>query len=516
MAATTALLGRARPLNQKVVVGTVFVAAMFMNIMDATIVNVALPTIGRTFAVRPDSVDTVSIGYLVSLAVFIPASGWIGDRFGGRRMLLISIVVFTGASALCGTSTSLGELVAFRVLQGAGGGLMIPVGMALLYRTFPPAERVRASSIMTVPTAFAPALGPVIGGVFVNELSWRWVFYVNVPIGVASLAFGAAFLARDGGGPVGPFDHIGFLLSACGFGAFMYGLSEGPFDGWASAAVMGTLAIGAALLACAAVVEVRSAAPLIDLRTYSDRLFRSCAAVITTGMAAFFGMLFLAALFFQDALGMSALQAGLTIFPEALGVMLGAQVVTRLLYPLFGPRRLMVAGFAILTASLCLLVLVGSGTSLWVVRLILFLGGYGMSYVFVSAQAAGFATITPANTAKASTIFNAQRQLGGAIGVALVTSVVAAIGPFRRIAHSGATAAGSHAIASSTPASHAVANLGAYHAGFLAAAGVSLISMLASLTVSDDDARHTMVLRGRLARRRQASVEAQGQPVAAS
>src|ERR1022692_5227559 len=151
-------------ISQKVAVSVVFVAAMFMSIMDVTIVNVALPTIGRDFSVSPTSIDTISIAYLVSLAVFIPASGWLGDRFGGKRVLLIAIVVFTGASALCGIASSLGELVAFRVLQGAGGGMLAPVGMAMLYRVFPPEERVLAAAILTVPTTLAPALGPVVGG----------------------------------------------------------------------------------------------------------------------------------------------------------------------------------------------------------------------------------------------------------------------------------------------------------------------------------------------------------------
>src|SRR5579864_6164395 len=218
-------------MNQKIAVSVVFVAAMFMNIMDATIVNVALPTLGREFHVRPDSVDTVAIGYLVSLAVFIPASGWLGDRFGGRRILLISIVIFTVASALCGAATSLGELVAFRILQGAGGGLMVPVGMALLFRTFPPAERIRASSILVVPTAIAPALGPVLGGLFVTDVSWRWVFYVNLPIGLAAFLFGLYFLQEQHEHAAGTFDIIGFVLSASGLGLAMYGVSEGPFRG---------------------------------------------------------------------------------------------------------------------------------------------------------------------------------------------------------------------------------------------------------------------------------------------
>src|SRR5689334_24977960 len=192
--------------SEKAAVSVVFVAAMFMSIMDTTIVNVALPTIGRDFSVSPTAVDSVSIAYLVSLAVFIPASGWLGDRFGGKRVLLAAIVVFTVASALCGLASSLGELVAFRILQGAGGGMLAPVGMAMLFRVFPPAERIRASAILTFPTTFAPALGPVLGGLLTTDLSWRWVFYVNVPIGAAALAFGARFLRQSTRARPGRFD----------------------------------------------------------------------------------------------------------------------------------------------------------------------------------------------------------------------------------------------------------------------------------------------------------------------
>ena len=185
-------------MNQKIVVGTVFVSAMFMNIMDITIVNVALPTIGRDFHIPPTAVDGVVIAYLVSLAVFIPASGWLGDRFGGKRVLLTAIVVFTVGSVLCGLAQNMTQLVAFRVLQGAGGGMMAPVGMAMLFRVFPPAERVRAASIMTVGTTLAPAIGPVLGGFLVTDFSWRWVFFVNLPIGIVAVLFGALFLERTG------------------------------------------------------------------------------------------------------------------------------------------------------------------------------------------------------------------------------------------------------------------------------------------------------------------------------
>ncbi len=248
---------------------------MFISIMDVTIVNVALPTIGRDFHVTPLAVDSISIGFLVSLAVFIPASGWLGDRFGGKRIMLAAIVVFTAASALCGLASSLGELVAFRVLQGVGGGMLAPVGMAMLFRVFPPEERIRASSILTVPTTLAPALGPVLGGLLVTDLSWRWVFYVNVPIGAAAFIFGLLFLDSVPLSSPGRFDLPGFLLSGFGLGTLMYGLSEGPVKGWHSVDVLATIAIGVVLLAAMVIVELRVAEPIVALRLLANRLFRS-------------------------------------------------------------------------------------------------------------------------------------------------------------------------------------------------------------------------------------------------
>jgi EmrB/QacA subfamily drug resistance transporter len=468
-----------RSMNQKIAVSVVFVAAMFMNIMDTTIVNVALPTIGRQFGVAADSVDTVAIGYLVSLAVFIPVSGWLGDRLGGRRVLLGSIVLFTAASALCGLAQNVPELVGFRVLQGVGGGMMVPVGMALLFRTFPPAERVRASSILVVPTALAPALGPVLGGLFVTELSWRWVFYVNLPIGVAALVFGLAFLEPHRAEGSGRLDVAGFILSGAGLGLVMYGVSEGPFKGWSDAGIVATIVVGAALLLAMVFVELRVTEPLIDLRLFRDGLFRNANIVMGLGSISFLGILFIVALFFQDGLGQSALGSGLSTFPEAIGVMAGAQVVTRVLYPRLGPRRVMASGLAVLTVSLVLMSLINTTGQLWWMRLLMFFLGYGMAHVFTSAQAAGFATISGPDTARASTVFNALRQLGGAVGVALLSTVVAEIGPVA-VRHG-----------------HRVPHLAAYHAAFLAAAAISVLAALASLRMDDEAAAATMVRRGR-------------------
>ena len=291
-------------ISQRVAVGTVFVAAMFMTILDVTIVNVALPTIGRDFGVSATAVDGISIAFLVSLAVTIPASGWLGDRYGGKRVMLAAIALFTAASALCGVASSLGELVAFRILQGAGGGMLVPVGMAMLYRVFPPDERIKAAAILTVPTTFAPALGPVLGGLFVTELSWRWVFYVNLPIGAAAFTFGAIFLRQPAQAEPGRFDLAGFLLSGLGLGLLMYGVSEGPDLGWHDTQVQATIAAGAVLLAAMVAVELRSPAPMVDLRLLRNRLFRSGNGVMVLASIAFLGTLYAISLYFQDGRGL--------------------------------------------------------------------------------------------------------------------------------------------------------------------------------------------------------------------
>jgi len=461
-------------ISQKVAVGVVFVAAMFMSIMDATIVNVALPTIGREFHVSPTAIASIAISFLVSLAVFIPASGWLGDRFGGKRVLLIAIVVFTGASALCGIATNLGELVAFRVLQGAGGGMLAPVGMAMLYRVFPPEERVRAAAILTVPTTLAPALGPVFGGLLTTDLSWRWVFYVNLPIGAAAFVFGAAFVRESRQSHPGRFDLPGFLLSGFGLGLLMYGVSEGPVKGWHSADVLATIAAGAVLLVAMVVVELRMAEPMVNLRLLGNRLFRSSNGVMVLGSIAFLGTLYAISLYYQDGRGLSALGSGLSTFPEALGVMGGAQLATRWLYPMLGPRRHITGGLVGVAVSIGLLGLLGPGTSLWWARLLMLTLGLAMAQVFVPVQAAAFATITPEATGRASTMFNTVRQLGGAIGVAVLTTAIVAVGPVHVVA------------------GHAVANLTAYRVAFLVAAAVALAGTACSLAIRDSDAARTI------------------------
>jgi len=460
-------------LSQKVSVSAIYVLVMFMSIMDVTIVNVALPRLGREFGVPAAHVDTVVVGYLVSLAIFIPVSGWLGDRFGTKRVLLVALVMFTAASALCGAAQSLDQLVLFRVLQGVGGGMLAPVGLAMLFRTFPPAERVRASRILIVPTALAPAIGPVLGGLLVTDISWRWVFYVNLPLGVIGVVFCALFVREQRQGDPGRFDLPGFLLSGIGFGAVMYAASEGPAKGWTSAPILASGIVGIVLLAVLVRVELRTAAPMLDLRLLSNRLFRRTSATMMLSIAAFLGSLFLVALFYQDGFGVSALQSGLSTFPEAIGIMVGAQIAGRV-YPHLGPRRLMIGGLLGVATTLALIATVPFTASLWVMRALMLLIGLCQAHVFVPAQAAAFATVTPAATGRASTMFNAGRQLGGAVGVAILSTVIAAIGVMHQV--DGRLQPNAHA----------------YHVAFLVAAGIAVSAVAIVVRIVDRDAAPTM------------------------
>jgi EmrB/QacA subfamily drug resistance transporter len=459
-------------INPKISVSVAFVLAMFMTIMDSTIVNVALPTIAHDFAVPLTRVDGIVVGFLVSLAVFIPASGWLGDRFGTKRVFLVALALFTAASALCGAAQSYDQLVLYRILQGVGGGMLTPVGMAMLFRTWPPAERVRASSILTVPTAFAPALGPVLGGVLVTNATWRLVFYVNVPIGVVGIVFGALFLHEHREPAAGRFDLPGFALAGIGFAALMYALSEGPSQGWSSPVIVALGIVGVVLLAALVRVELRTGQPMLDLRLLANGLFRSTTAVIFLGTMAFLGLLYLVALFFQEGLGLSALNAGLSTFPEALGVMAGAQVATRS-YGRIGPRRMMAAGLTGVAVSIALMALVTQHTNLWWMRVLMLALGLSMSQVFVPGQAAAFATISQASTGRAATLFNASRQLGSAVGVALLSTVLAAVGVTRHLG------------------GHVVPHLAAYHWAFVTAAAVALLAAGTALFVDDAAAAPT-------------------------
>lgn len=460
--------------NQKYVVAIVYVSAMILNSLDSTIVNVSLATLGREFGVPASAIESVVIAYLVSLAVFMPASGWLGSRFGIKRVFLAALSLFTLVSLLCGFAQSLNQLVLFRVLQGAGGGLLTPVGMTLLYRTFPPAERIGVGRVLMFATILGPALGPVIGGGILEVASWRWTFFVKVPIAAGALLFGWRFLhdERDDE-PATAFDWLGFALAGAGLGSSMFAVLEGPDMGWTSPVILATAAIGLVCLVLLVLRSLRVPAPIVDLRLYRNRLFLAINRVAIFGTAGFMGVLFLVPLYLQDARGLSALTAGLTTMPEAIGVVISTQVVARL-YPRIGPRRLQASGLLIVTAAIAFLGVVQMDTPLWQIQVNMFFIGAGMAFVFLPNQAASMATIQRSKIGGASMLFSVQRQLGAAIGVALMSTVLALVG------------------VSALDAGVETPNLDAYHAAYRAAAALTFIGSCWAWLVRDEDAAETM------------------------
>ncbi|NNN31789.1 multidrug efflux MFS transporter [Streptomyces sp. S3(2020)] len=410
----------------KVAVCVVFVAANFMAIMDTTIVNVALPAIGRDFGVDTSGLSSVNVGYLVALAVFIPVSGWLGNRFGSRRTALTALLLFTVASGLCATADSLEALTGYRILQGAGGGLLAPVGMTMMLRAFPVAERLRAQQYVMWPTAVAPALGPVLGGRLVDTASWHWVFLVNLPVGMLALLFGLGVLP-DFPGPGAPrFDALGFVLAGGGLAAVLYALTGAPDRGWASGGTLVPLAGGIVFLALLVPWELRAGHPMIDLRVAEDHLFRTTQLVLLPTGAAFMGVLYLYPQFLQSDLGYDAFHSGLAAFPEALGMLTASQLVPRL-HDRIGPRRLMVGGGAGAALIIVLLAILTATPHPLALYPSMYLLGLCVGLLFASAQNAAFVAIPSSRTADATTLLNMQRQTAGAFGVALAGTLVASL-----------------------------------------------------------------------------------------
>lgn len=458
----------------KWIVAIVFVAGTFMDILDTTSVNVALPTLAREFDASISQIEWVVLGYLLSLAVWIPASGWIGDRFGTKRVYLFALVMFTGASMLCGIATSLAELTAFRILQGVGGGMLVPVGTAMLFRAFPPIERAKASTVLIIPTVLAPALGPVVGGWLVTYHSWRWIFYLNVPIGIATFLVGLIGLKEHREPTAGRFDLPGFVLSGAGLAAVLFALSRGPSDGWGAPIVAIPLVVGVLAFALLVYVETHVEDPMLALRLFKERMFRN--ANIVTGLAfgSFAGLLFVLPLFLQTLLGLTAIESGLTTFPQAIGMILASQVAGRL-YHRVGPRRLVIGGLIAMSIVTFPLAGVGFDTSLWTIRVIMFLRGVSMAFAFVPIQASSYANIVPADTGRASAIYSAQRQIAASLGVAILATVLA-------------EAMGHHLDVTADPA----AALDAFQVTFFVAAALIVVAAASAFLIRDRDAASTI------------------------
>jgi EmrB/QacA subfamily drug resistance transporter len=406
-------------------VAAAFVFGLFMDILDTTIVNVALPRLAEEFHADTATLEWVVTGYVLSLAVWVPASGWIGDRFGTKKTFLFATAMFIIGSALCGRAWSIESLVLFRIVQGIGGGMLTPVGTAMLYRAFTPAERARASAILSIPTMFAPMLGPLFGGFLVDAVSWRWIFYVNVPVGVLSFAFSWLVLKEHREPAAGKFDPAGFVFSGFGMAGVLFALSRGPDDGWASPLVLLTGLGGLACFALLVLFETRNRAPMLDLTLYCSKLFRTANLTGFMFMCTQFGMLFVLPLFLQQLRGLSAFESGLTTFPQPVGQIIMVQFTSRM-YHRLGARLNLLIGTGGIMLTTGLFLLVNLDTGLWWIRGLVFLRGCFIAFNMVSMQTALFSAVPREKTGRASSLWNTTRQLAVAMGVAVAASVLIA------------------------------------------------------------------------------------------
>src|SRR3954471_15130874 len=340
--------------EQWVVPVLVLVAGMFMSVLDTSIVNVAISAIQTDFGGSTADVAWISTAYSLVLGVVVPASAWLGDRFGIARVYTLSLAAFALSSALCGLAWNLDSLIAFRVLQAIPGGLLPAISLTMVYRIVPPARIGAAMGMYGLGIVFAPALGPALGGYLVEYVNWRLVFYINIPVGVLGVAAAVLLLPKFPPAITRRFDLFGFLTIATGLVSLLLAFSEGPSWGWTGYRVLGLIALGVLSLAAFVVIESEVEYPLLNPRVFRNRLYTTSLLAMSVMMTGLFATLFYIPLFLQEGLGYPALKAGLLILPQAL-VMAVLMPIAGRLYDKIGPRYPAVVGLTVVAIGTYLL-----------------------------------------------------------------------------------------------------------------------------------------------------------------
>jgi EmrB/QacA subfamily drug resistance transporter len=402
----------------------VVILGMIMSILDTTIVNVALDTLSHELHSPLAQVQWVITGYLLSLAAVIPVSGWAARRFGAKRVYLISLVLFTAGSALCGLSSSTTSLVVFRVLQGVGGGMIMPLAMMIMAQVAGPQQMGKVMGVVSMPAMIAPILGPVVGGLILEHLHWSWIFFVNVPIGVIAFALGARMLPRIDQGEAGRLDLLGLALLPAGFAALIYGVSElGAGAALGSGEVILPVIAGLVLTVLFCVHALRTERPLLDIRMYANRVFAG-AAFTNFGLgAALFGAMILVPLYYQAVRGESVIDTGLLTGPQGIGALVAMPLASRLTER-FGGGRVALGGVTLLCLSTIPFVFIGDNTSIVAISLVLVVRGLSIGLCFMPAMTAAFASMRPEQVSDATPQINALQRIGGAVGTAVLAVVL--------------------------------------------------------------------------------------------
>jgi len=401
----------------------VVMVGSFMAMLDATVVNIALPRIITVFNAPVDAAQFVLTGYMIALAIIMPATGYLSDTFGTKRVYLVSMFLFTVGSLFCGLSWSVESLVLARIFQGLGGGMMMPLGMTVIFKTVPLEKRGLVSGVFGLPLLFAPVFGPTLGGYIVEYINWRFIFTLNLPIGALGLFLGWILLRETERVPDLGFDLRGFFLAGSGFGATFYGLSQAPDWGWGAEQTVALLAGGGVLLALWIVVELTESQPLVELRVFKNgtyALATSINFIVTLGM---FSSMLLLPLFLQNFRGLGAMETGLLMFPQALASGL-VMPISGQLFDKIGPRPLIVSGLLLLAYATWKLSGLDLATSDAAIREILIMRGIAMGLITMPAMTVAMNTLPPGLIARGSSLTNVLRQLFGAFGTAIFVTLL--------------------------------------------------------------------------------------------
>jgi EmrB/QacA subfamily drug resistance transporter len=391
--------------------------ALFMESLDTTILNTAVPAISSALGVAPLSMKAVLASYTLSLAVFIPISGWMADRFGTRRVFASAIGLFTLGSFLCGISSNIHLLVGCRILQGCGGAMMVPVGRLTLVRTFAKSDLLRAMSFVSIPALVAPMLGPIAGGLIVGYLHWRVIFFLNIPIGLAGLILVHLHLPDFRQDRTPPLDVVGLILFGSGVALLSYVLEIFGEHTLSAADMLWLLMLAIALLAGYGIHGSSLPFPLLKLRLFSIRTFRAAVSGTFFTRLGIGGVPFLLPLLYQVGLGFTPIQSGLLVMPQAIASMSMKAIMPRILRRI-GYRRVLICNTLILGVLLMVFATIGLRTPVWAIVLEAFFYGAFTSLQYTSMTTLAFADIAEEDASSASSIASTAQQMSISFGVA--------------------------------------------------------------------------------------------------
>lgn len=352
------------------------IVGMIMVILDSTVVNVAIPNLVQYFETDLKTIQWTVTGYTLALSAVIPLAGWLTDRFGAKRVFLFTIAMFTLGSVLCSIAQSPEQLILFRVIQGLGGGMLAPIGMAMVFRLAPPERRGSIMGMLGIPMLLAPALGPVLSGWFIESVSWHWIFLINLPIGIAAFILCIRFLPDTDRGRTPALDLLGMILAPIAFSMLAYGVSEGGTS-WTSATTLTGVIVGGAALILFIIVELRQQNPLLELRVFTSSDFSRGIVLAWVSQVALFGAMILIPLYLQQIKGYTALETGLILLPQALASGVAMPLGGRL-FDKIGARPLAFVGLGIISGALFILSSITAVTGLGLIITALLMMGFGM------------------------------------------------------------------------------------------------------------------------------------------